>query len=134
MDEQGLVTVASEWPVDTTIDRLEQAMTAAGLVVFARVDHARNARDVDMPLRPTFLIVFGNPRGGTPLMQENQVAGIDLPLKFLVWEDEHGTTRLTYNDVGWIARRHDLSAAVAEVVSATAAAVERLAQHATELA
>lgn len=131
MDQQGLATVASKWPVDSTVERLERAITDAGLVVFARVDHARNAREADLPLRPTFLIIFGNPRGGTLLMQENQVAGIDLPLKFLVWEDEHGDTRVTYNEVGWIARRHGLSAETAGVVAATATAVESLARQAT---
>jgi uncharacterized protein (DUF302 family) len=129
VDQQGLVTVPSKWPVDTTVERLEQAITTAGLVVFARVDHARNARDVDMALRPTFLLVFGNPRGGTPLMQENQVAGIDLPLKFLVWEDEDGRVWVTYNEVGWIARRHGLSPETAGVVTATASAVEDLARQ-----
>jgi uncharacterized protein (DUF302 family) len=132
VDQQGLVTVASKWPVDTTVERLEQAVTAAGLVVFARVDHARNAREVDMDLRPTFLLIFGNPRGGTPLMQENQVAGIDLPLKFLVWEDEDGQAWVTYNEVAWIARRHDLSPETAGVVTATASAVENLARRATQ--
>lgn len=132
MDQQGLVTVESKWPVDATIDRLERAIAAAGLVVFARVDHARNAREVDLDLRPTFLLIFGNPRGGTKLMQENQVAGIDLPLKFLVWEDEHGQTRVTYNDVAWIARRHGLSSETAGVVTATASVVENLARQATQ--
>jgi uncharacterized protein (DUF302 family) len=132
VDQQGLVTVASKWPVDTTVERLEQAVTAAGLVVFARVDHARNAREVDMDLRPTFLLIFGNPRGGTPLMQENQVAGIDLPLKLLVWEDEDGQAWVTYNEVAWIARRHDLSPETAGVVTATASAVENLARRATQ--
>lgn len=131
MDQQGLVTVASKWPVDTTIDRLEQAIATAGLVVFARVDHARNAREVDLDLRPTFLLIFGNPRGGTLLMQENQVAGIDLPLKFLVWEDEHGRAQVTYHDVAWIAERHGLSPETAGVVTATASAVENLARQAT---
>jgi uncharacterized protein (DUF302 family) len=132
VDQQGLVTVASKWPVDTTIDRLEQAIATAGLVVFARVDHARNAREVGLDLRPTFLLVFGNPRGGTLLMQESQVAGIDLPLKFLVWEDEDGRARVTYNDVAWIAERHGLSPETAGVVAATASAVENLARQATQ--
>jgi uncharacterized protein (DUF302 family) len=132
VDHQGLVTVASKWPVDTTVERLERAVAAAGLVVFARVDHARNAREADLALRPTFLLIFGNPRGGTLLMQENQVAGIDLPLKFLVWEDEHGQTRVTYDEVAWIARRHGLSPETDGVVTATASAVENLARQAIQ--
>lgn len=132
MDEQGLTTVVSKWPVDETVERLEEAIAAAGLTVFARVDHARNAREVDLPLRPTFLILFGNPRGGTLLMQDNQVAGIDLPLKFLVWADEQGRTSVTYNETGWLAHRHGLSPAVAGTVTATASAVEQLARQATQ--
>jgi uncharacterized protein (DUF302 family) len=132
VDQQGLATVPSKWPVAATVERLERAITAAGLVVFARVDHARNAHELDLALRPTFLLIFGNPRGGTQLMQENQVAGLDLPLKFLVWEDEDGRAWVTYTEVGWIARRHGLSPATAGVVTATASAVERLARQATQ--
>ncbi|MCR6482910.1 DUF302 domain-containing protein [Amycolatopsis sp. OK19-0408] len=131
MDEQGLTTVASQWPAATTVERLEAAVAAAGLTVFARVDHARNAREVGLPLRPTFLLVFGNPRGGTLLMQDNQVAGIDLPLKFLVWADEDDQAWVTYDRVEWIAGRHGLSEKTADVVATTAAALDRLARHAT---
>jgi uncharacterized protein (DUF302 family) len=79
--------------------------------VFARVDHAAGAAAVGMTLRPTEVVLFGNARGGTPLMAEQQTAGIDLPLKFLVWQDEAGKTWLSYNEPDWIAHRHGLGAA-----------------------
>ena len=86
----GLITVASAHPVAETVDRLAAAAAAAGMTVFARVDHAAGAADAGMSLRPTELILVGNPRGGTPLMQDGQTAGIDLPLRALAWEDAGG--------------------------------------------
>jgi uncharacterized protein (DUF302 family) len=78
--------------------------------VFARIDHAEGAAQVGMTLRPTELALFGNPRGGTPLMQDRQTAGIDLPLKALAWEDAEGHVWLTYNEATWLAQRHHLGA------------------------
>ena len=108
MSDNGLVTVPCASPVKETTDRLAGIVEAAGLTVFARVDHAAGAASVGMELRPTELLIFGNPRGGTPLMQDRQTAGIDLPLKALVWEDADGTVRLTYNAAEWIGQRHGL--------------------------
>ncbi|GAB2821210.1 DUF302 domain-containing protein [Actinoallomurus bryophytorum] len=108
MSENGLVTVESGHSVPETIDRLAATVTAAGLKVFARVDHAAGATEAGMSLRPTELLIFGNPRGGTPLMQDRQTAGIDLPVKALAWEDEAGKVWLTYNTAAWVALRHDL--------------------------
>ena len=112
----GLVTLQSNYPVPDTIDRLTDAVTAAGLQVFARVDHAAGAHEVGMELRPTELLIFGQARGGTPLMQDKQTAGIDLPLKALAWEDENGQTWLSYNDPVWIAGRHGLGESSAAAV------------------
>src|SRR5579863_7559758 len=108
MSENGLITIASKFSVRETIDRLAAAATSAGLHVFARIDHAAGAAQVGMELRPTELLLFGNPRGGTPLMQDRQTAGIDLPVKALVWEDEEGKVWLTYNEASWLAARHEL--------------------------
>ena len=108
MSSNGLVTVASRFSVRETIDRLATAATSAGLLVFARIDHAANAVQAGMELRPTELLIFGNPKGGTPLMQDKQTAGIDLPVKALAWEDEEGTVWLTYNEAKWLASRHEL--------------------------
>jgi uncharacterized protein (DUF302 family) len=108
MSDNGLITVRCESPVPETTDRLARVVEAAGLTVFARVDHGAGAASVGMELRPTELLIFGNPRGGTPLMQDQQTAGIDLPLKALVWEDADGAVWLTYNAAAWIAQRHGL--------------------------
>jgi uncharacterized protein (DUF302 family) len=79
-----------------------------GLTVFAHIDHAAGAAQVGLPLRPTDLLIFGNAKGGTPLMQASQKVGIDLPLKILVWQDQAGITWLSYNDSNWLAKRHGL--------------------------
>ncbi len=118
MSSNGLITVASRYSVRETIDRLTTAITSAGLLVFARIDHAANAAQVGMELRPTELLIFGNPRGGTPLMQDKQTAGIDLPVKALVWEDEEGKVWLTYNEAKWLAARNELGASSRDAVEA----------------
>jgi len=108
VSEDGLVSVASKYSVKDTLDRLEADLRAKGVTVFARIDHAAGAASVAMPLRPTEVLIFGNPKGGTPLMQANQTIGIDLPLKVLAWQGADGKVWLTYNDVSWLARRHHL--------------------------
>lgn len=90
------------------MDRLEAAVRARGLTVFARIDHAGGAARADLALRPTELLLFGSPQGGTPLMQAAQSAGIDLPLKALVWEDAAGTVWIGCNDPRQIAARHGI--------------------------
>jgi len=87
MADNGLITVASAHDFATTIDRLIGVLQNTGVTVFARIDHAGGAASVGLPLRPTTLFLFGNPAAGTPLMQAAQTAGIDLPLKALVWQD-----------------------------------------------
>jgi uncharacterized protein (DUF302 family) len=128
--ENGLVTVASGLPVPEAIDRLVDKATSLGLNVFARIDHAGAAAQVGMELRPTELLIFGNPRGGTPLMQDRQTAGIDLPLKVLAWEDEEGQVRLTYNDPAWLSRRHGLGPASQEALEAIGKALAAVTQAA----
>jgi uncharacterized protein (DUF302 family) len=126
MDRTGLISVRSRYAVRETIDRLDAAVEAAGLIVFGQIDHGANAVEVGMPLRPTELLLFGHPRGGTPLMQEQQTVGIDLPLKALAWEDEAGRIWLTYNDTEWLARRYGLgsrSARSLETMPASTAAL-----------
>jgi len=126
MSDNGLITVASRFSVSETLDRLTVALTAAGLRVFARIDHARGAAEVGMELRPTELLLFGHPRGGTPLMQDQQTAGIDLPIKALAWEDEEGKVWLTYNEASWLATRHGLGASSENAVAAIDAGVTTL--------
>jgi uncharacterized protein (DUF302 family) len=114
----GLITVASRFSVRETIDRLTAVATSAGLLVFARIDHADNAMQVGLELRPTELLIFGNPKGGTPLMQDRQTSGIDLPIKALAWEDEEGKVWLTYNEAKWLVTRHQLGARSKDAVEA----------------
>lgn len=114
----GLITRPSKYPVKETLDRLAATIQQKGMHVFARVDHAANATEVNMPLRPTELIIFGNPKAGTVLMQDQQTAGLDLPLHALAWQDEQGQVWLTYSDAQWIAGRHGLSEKSSAVVNA----------------
>lgn len=105
---EGLITVHSRHAYAETASKLEAAIAEKGLTLFARIDHAAAAEVVDLALRPTLLLIFGNAKGGTPLMQAAQTIGIDLPLKLLIWEDEHGGTSVSYNDPAWLAARHAL--------------------------
>jgi len=108
MSAEGLVSVRSQHGPEETMNRLGAAVRAKGMTVFAQIDHAAGAEAVGLPLRPTEVLVFGNARSGTPLMQSSQTMGIDLPLKVLVWQDDAGVTWLSYNDPDWLARRHGL--------------------------
>ncbi|MDQ2862040.1 MAG: DUF302 domain-containing protein [Bacteroidota bacterium] len=105
----GLKTIPSNYPVAETINKLAAIAEEKGLIIFSRIDHAGNAIQQGLQLRPTELIIFGNPKAGTLLMQDEQIIGIDLPVKALAWEDASGKVWLTYNDVNWIANRHNLS-------------------------
>jgi uncharacterized protein (DUF302 family) len=131
MSSNGLITVASRFSVSETLDRLTAAITSAGLLVFARINHARNAEEVGLELRPTELLIFGHPKGGTPLMQDKQTAGIDLPVKALVWEDEEGKVWLTYNEAAWLATRHELGASSKKAIEAIEAGLATLASSIT---
>lgn len=104
---EGVITLQSPHGVVETMDRVESAVTARALTVFARIDHAAGANSVGMPMRPTLLLIFGNAQGGTPLMQCSQTAGIDLPLKILVWQDAAARVWLGYNDPAFLAKRHE---------------------------
>ena len=99
-----------EQPVDfeTALDRLENIVKEKGITVMARVDHAKNAQGVNMELRPTQLLIFGNPKLGTALMQADQRIGLDLPMKVLVWEDAEGTVWLAYVDPEELAERYGI--------------------------
>jgi uncharacterized protein (DUF302 family) len=128
MGDHGMatVTVTGGWSVGETVDRLQAAVTAAGLLVFARIDHAANAAQAGMQLRPTELLIFGHPRGGTPLMQDRQTSGIDLPVKALAWQDVDGTVWLTYNRASWLAERHGLGPDSETAVEAVEAGLAKL--------
>lgn len=105
---QDLVAKVSPHDVVTTMDRLESAVEEAGAEVFARVDHAAGAEKVEMELRPTQLLIFGNPKLGTPAMQDAQTAGLDLPLRVLVYADGEGAVHVTYADPETLVTAHGL--------------------------
>ena len=108
---EGLKTAQSNFGPQETMDRLEREILAHGMRVFRRINHAAMAAEVGLELLPTELIMFGNPRVGTSLMQASQTIGIDLPLKALVWQDAAGKTWLSYNDPAWLAMRHEVGGA-----------------------
>ena len=131
MSADGLITMRSGFGPKETMSRLEEQVRAKGMTVFAHVDHAAGAEAVGMTLRPTDLLIFGAAKGGTPLMQAQQEVGIDLPLKALVWQDEAGTTFLSYNDPAYITRRHGLGEAGKPAVEAMSAALKAIATKVT---
>ena len=108
--ESSLIHLVSRHPVDETLQRLEALLREHGVMIFERVDHSGEAAKVGLAMRPTKLLIFGNPKGGTPLMQAAPTIAIDLPLKALVWEDADGKVRLTYNDPAYLQQRHNLPA------------------------
>jgi uncharacterized protein (DUF302 family) len=116
MAAEGLTTVESHFGPKETLDRLEADVKAKGLTVFARIDHAAGAAAVGLTLLPTAVLIFGNARGGTPLMQSSQLIGIELPLKVLVWQDTSGKTWLSYVDPANLAKRYGLPAETATAV------------------
>ena len=132
MSAEGLITIPSSFDPKETMDRLEAALRASGVTIFARIDHAAGAAAVGETLRPTELLIFGNPKAGTPLMQAGQTIGIDLPLKALVWRDAAGKTQVSYNEPGWLARRHGLGAAADGAVANMAAMLAKLVKLAAK--
>lgn len=127
----GLITFQSDYQPGETMQRLEAAVKAKGMIVFAHIDHAAAAAEVGLTLRPTDLLIFGSPMGGTPLMQSTQTIGIDLPLKALVWQDDNGKTWLSYNDLAWLVQRHRGATGAEAAVRAAAGALNAVATEAT---
>jgi len=127
MAADGLITVPSRYGAKDTAAGVE----ARGMTVFARIDHAAGAVEVGLPLRPTELLIFGNAKGGTPLMQSRQTIGIDLPLKVLVWQVEVGKVWVSYNDPSWLAKRHGLGPDIDSALSAMAAGLGAIVKEAT---
>jgi uncharacterized protein (DUF302 family) len=104
---EGMISVKSAHPVDVSTDRLESMLTSKGMTVFARIDHAAGAAKVGKTLPPTELLIFGNPKVGTPLMQCSHSIAIDLPQKALIWQDAAGQVWISYNDPKFLALRHN---------------------------
>ena len=126
--ENGIVTIASHHSVDQTVRTVEDILQTKGVKLFALIDHSGEAEKAGMPMRPTKLLIFGNPKGGTPLMLASPTAAIDLPLKVLVWEDADGSVRISYNSPSYLQARHNLPAGLLQNI----AVVEALAMKAAE--
>src|SRR5215831_6563710 len=105
----GLVTLPSAHSAAETVERMKALLAKKGIQLFAHIDHAAEAKKVGLLLRPTQVLIFGNPRAGTPLMQSQQTIGLDLPLRVLVWEDGEGKVWLTYRRVEDLARQHQVT-------------------------
>jgi uncharacterized protein (DUF302 family) len=120
-----LVTKPSNYSVHATIDRIQKAVTDKGMRIFARIDHSGEAKHVGLEMRPTELLIFGNPKGGTPLMLARQTAAIDLPMKALAWEDVEGKVWLTYNAPELFQERHAVPAELTSRLTPIGALLEQ---------
>lgn len=106
---EGVIVVPSANDVQATADKLDKVLRSKGITVFARLDHAAGAKKVGKDLRPTVLLIFGNPKLGTPLMQKDQRFGLDLPMKALIYQGPDGKTYIAYNDPAFLSKRHGVS-------------------------
>ncbi len=102
----GFVTIPGNHSVDQTVEKLQEILKSRGVKLFALIDHSGEAEKAGLKMRPTKLLIFGNPVAGTPLMVASPSLAIDLPLKILVWEDADEKVQLSYNDPAWLQRRH----------------------------
>jgi uncharacterized protein (DUF302 family) len=125
--DKGITDVPSQHGVGQSLDRLESILKSKGITVFARVEHSAEAAKVGLTMRPTALLIFGNPKAGTPLMIASPSVAIDLPLKVLAWQDEKGQVWLSYNGPAWLQRRHGLSDELVKNVAGVAGLVQQAA-------
>lgn len=128
MSANGIVDIASSHSVNATVEKLKGILNAKGVMLFALVDHSGEAEKAGMTMRPTKLLIFGNPKAGTPLMQAAPSIALDLPLKILVWEDEGGKTWVSYNAPDYLRDRHG----VPQELMQNIAVIEALASKAAE--
>ncbi len=126
MPANGIVDTLSNHSVDETVERLKGILQAKGVTLFALIDHSGEAEKIGMKMRPTKLLIFGNPKGGTPLMLAAPSSAIDLPLKILVWEDANEKVWISYNSLPYLKERHGLP----DELMANIAVVEKLAAQA----
>lgn len=131
MTPDGMTVCLSSHGSTETMERLATAVTNHGMTILARIDHAAAAASVGMALRPTEVLIFGNPLAGTPLIQAAQTIGIDLPLRAVVWQDDAGRTWLAYSDPTWLARRHGAEIGLDRILGAMTDALRAVAKEAT---
>ena len=127
--DTGITRITSAHPVARTMERLESLLRERGVMIFARIDFSGDAARAGLSLREEQMLIFGNPKAGTPLMQSVPAAGLDLPLKALVWADADGRTQIAYNDPHYIIRRHGLDAALAANLAVVVPLIERAARE-----
>ena len=117
----GIIEIPGSSPVDNTVEKLKAILKAKGVTLFALIDHSGEAERVGIAMRPTKLLIFGSPKGGTPLMQAAPTLAIDLPLKALFWQDAEGKVWLTYNDPSYLQQRHNFPAELIPNISGVSA-------------
>jgi uncharacterized protein (DUF302 family) len=127
-DERGLIHLMSKHSVEETLQRLHSLLQEKNIKVFALIDHSGEAEKAGLTMRPTKLLIFGNPKGGTPLMQVAPTAAIDLPLKALIWEDADGRVQLSYNDPAYLQRRHNIPAELLPNIAGVSGLLEKAVQ------
>jgi uncharacterized protein (DUF302 family) len=126
--DAGILRLSSRYSVAMTAERLKKLLHEHGVLLFAHIDFAADAAQAGLSLHPEQLLIFGNPKAGTPLMQHEPVVGLDLPLKALIWEDTSGAVTLAYNDPRYLALRYGLPAALAESIAGVATLLRRAAE------
>src|ERR1700723_1217888 len=119
--ENGIVRIASKHTVDETVEKLRGILQAKGVMLFAMVDHSGEAAKVGLPMPPTKLMIFGNPKAGTPLMLAAPSIAIDLPIKILIWEDSQSRTWASFNDPAYLQERHNVPQELLSNISVAAA-------------
>jgi uncharacterized protein (DUF302 family) len=125
---EGIVSIRGHHSVDATVEKLKSILDSQGVKIFAVIDHSGEAEKAGMPMRNTKLLIFGNPKGGTPLMLAAPTVALDLPLKILVWEDADGEIWLSYNSGEFIRQRHNLTSSLV----ANIAVIDKIAAWASE--
>ena len=123
--ENGMIHLASPYPVPETLRRLESLLQARGIAIFARIDHSGEAEKAGLKMRPTQLLIFGSPKQGTPLMVASPTLAIDLPLKALVWEDASGKVWLSYNTPEYLKQRHNIPDELLKNISSVGALLQK---------
>lgn len=124
--ENGLITIESQHSVDGTVTNLQKLLDEKGIKLFAVIDHSGEAAKAGLEMPNTKLLIFGNPKAGTPLMQSAPTIAIDLPLKILVWETKEGKAQISYNSPEYLANRHGLSADLMQPLNGAASLANQL--------
>ena len=126
-NDGGITRITSHHSVTATLERLESLLKEKGVMIFARIDFSGDAGRAGLTMRPEQMLIFGNPKAGTPLMQSAPTAGLDLLVKALVWQDANGQTQVAWNDPQYVTRRHGLDPALAANLAAVVPLIERAA-------